>query len=597
MFSCNSEEENRGTATSVTSFTSSASLNETKLAGNGFNVLDVDNDGVANEQDTCPLDPHYSENYPAFYKDKDGDLLGDVNERVDTCSKTAGVVSNYYDEDDTKLQKDFLFTIEVGEGDFFTLPQSEDFEYHFSVCWDNQDLNSDGDKECERFIGKTDQLATHYYPDSGTYQIKINGYFPAIYFGSDAYSALKVISVDQIGANQYRSFKNAFNGTSNMSSFTIGDSDTSRVTDFSNAFKGDSLAKVSTLDLTGLDTSSATNFTSMFNSSTVNGFVLGGLDTSNVVTMNSMFKSINVASLDLTGWDTSSVTNFHEMFRAAVIPNLNLAGLDTSKVKNMIRMFLWSTIPTVDLSTWNTSNITDMTHAFASSNLTSLNLTGSFSTSNVTTMHGTFEYLGATTTVDLSNFDTSKVTSFVNFFKGALITSIDVTSFNTSNATTFSNMFLSNNLASITGLNNPNFDTSKVESFYAMFLNTDATTIDVSNFNTSNANSMQNMFRNTGIAGTLDLSHFDTSNVNSFQEMFRDSVSVTAFDLTGFVLKTDANLYRFLRSVTGTVDVTNWDTTGYYTPTSTIKIIGAGLVIGSQSFEFKTATPVFSKQY
>ena len=68
---------------------------------------------------------------------------------------------------------------------------------------------------------------------------------------------------------------------------------------------------------------------------------LSGLDTSGVTNMSEMFyRCSSLASLDLSGLDTSGVTNMSEMFyRCSSLASLDLSGLDTSGVTNMSNMF------------------------------------------------------------------------------------------------------------------------------------------------------------------------------------------------------------------------------------------------------------------
>lgn len=98
---------------------------------------------------------------------------------------------------------------------------------------------------------------------------------------------------------------------------------------------------VSSIDLSGLDTSEVTNMAYMFA-----GFAssapldLSGLDTSNVTDMNCMFAYYSSPNpLDLSGLNTSNVTDTSYMFSGAEVQSINLSGLDLTSVTNMERMF------------------------------------------------------------------------------------------------------------------------------------------------------------------------------------------------------------------------------------------------------------------
>ena len=141
---------------------------------------------------------------------------------------------------------------------------------------------------------------------------------------------------------------------------------------------------------------------------------LSGLDTSAVTNMSSMFESCSgLTSLNLSGLDTSAVTNMASMFESCSgLTSLNLPGFDTSAVTNMGMMFnKCSKLTSLDLSSFNTSAVTNMSSMFAyCSGLTSLNLTG-FDTSAVTNMDMMFNNCSKLTSLNLSSFDTSAGTS------------------------------------------------------------------------------------------------------------------------------------------------------------------------------------------
>ena len=69
---------------------------------------------------------------------------------------------------------------------------------------------------------------------------------------------------------------------------------------------------------------------------------LSGLDTSRATDVGGMFSGCSsLPSLDLSGWDTSRVTRMDFMFSGcAALPSLDLSGWDTSGVEGMWGMFL-----------------------------------------------------------------------------------------------------------------------------------------------------------------------------------------------------------------------------------------------------------------
>ena len=160
--------------------------------------------------------------------------------------------------------------------------------------------------------------------------------------------------------------------------------------------------------------------------------------------MSSMFYNCSaLTSLDLSGFDTSNVTNVSQMFSGCTaLMSLDLIGFDTSSLTGISSMFFGCTaLTSLDLS-FDTSNVTDMGGMFRDcQSLTSLDLSG-FDTSNVTKMGGMFRGCQSLTSLDLSNFDTSNVIAMYDMFYGCLdLTSLDLSGFDTSKATNTLNMF------------------------------------------------------------------------------------------------------------------------------------------------------------
>ena len=125
-----------------------------------------------------------------------------------------------------------------------------------------------------------------------------------------------------------------------------------------------------------------------------------------------------MTSIDLSALDTSQVTNMDSMFGGgSSLTSLNLRSFDTSKVTNMRNMFAsCSSLTSLDVSNFNTSKVTSMGGMFAlCSRLTSLDISN-FDTSQVTDMSRMFEYCRSLTSLDVSKFDTSQVTNMEYMF-------------------------------------------------------------------------------------------------------------------------------------------------------------------------------------
>ena len=204
--------------------------------------------------------------------------------------------------------------------------------------------------------------------------------------------------------------------------------------------------KMTSIDLSALDTSEVTNMLHMFKGcSSLTSLDVNKFDTSNVTTMSYMFSDCySLTSLDVKNFDTSNVTDMSYMFDYCNgLTSLDVSNFDTSQVTDMSWMFYECThLTSLDLRSFDTSNVTSMSDMFRNcSSLTILDVS-SFDTSKVTDMSAMFEDCSSLTSLDVSNFDTSKVTDIQQMFGGCSnLISLDVSNFDTSNVTYMSSMF------------------------------------------------------------------------------------------------------------------------------------------------------------
>ena len=171
-------------------------------------------------------------------------------------------------------------------------------------------------------------------------------------------------------------------------------------------------AKMTSIDLSALDTSEVTNMNRMFDGcSSLKSLDVSKFDTSKVTNMSAMFyECSSLTSLDLSKFDTSKVTDMSDMFSAGPftpmnIEEINISNFDTSQVIDMSRMFSGcSGLTSLDVSKFNTSQVTNMSSMFGScKGLTSLDLRN-FDTSEVTNMSNMFCDCPAWNTVDQTKF-------------------------------------------------------------------------------------------------------------------------------------------------------------------------------------------------
>ncbi len=285
-----------------------------------------------------------------------------------------------------------------------------------------------------------------------------------------------------------------------------------------------SFSKMTSIDLSALDTSQVTNMSDMFRwCSSLTSLDVSKFDTSQVTVMSYMFDYCeSLTSLDVSNFDTSKVTNMSRMFEdCRSLTSLDVSNFDTSQVTNMNSMFfMCSNLTSLDVSKFDTSNVTNMNSMFfMCSNLTSLDVS-KFDTSNVTNMSIMFDDCSSLTSLDVSKFDTSKVTNMSRMFEEcSSLTSLDLRSFDTSKVTDMSRMF--SRCSSLTSLDVSNFDTSQVTDMSLMFYYCKGlTSLDVSKFNTLQVTDMSDMFCYCESLTSLDVSSFDTSQVTNMNSMF-----------------------------------------------------------------------------
>ena len=316
------------------------------------------------------------------------------------------------------------------------------------------------------------------------------------------------------------------------------------------------LDNVSTLDLSGLDTSNMTSMSRMFyNSKSLTNIDLSGFDTSKVVTMANMFEGCtNLKDLDVSNFKTSNVIYMAGMFEnCSNIENLDLSNFDTSKVTEMGTkssssggMFHGCTnLKSLNLSNFDTSNVVLMGNMFSGcASLESFNLS-SFDTSNIEHMGYMFNACSSLKSLDLSNFNTSRVVDMTRMFTRCYeLSELNITSFDTSKVTSMDSMFLG--CTSLKEINVSNFNTSKVTRMGDMFESCNSLSkLDLSNFDTHNVKIMYYMFNmNTNLKTIYVSDKWDTSNVTESIAMFQRCTSLVGavpFDSS----KTDVSMANY----------------------------------------------------
>ena len=199
-----------------------------------------------------------------------------------------------------------------------------------------------------------------------------------------------------------------------VTSIDLTGADTSKVTDMYDMFCGCESAE--TINLGEMDTSKVTRMDLMFNNCYKLKKIIGldKFDTSSVYTLNGMFASCHtLTSIDISNFDTSKVTDMAGMFGNCIkLENVRgLSDLDVSNVKKMSFMFEGcKAIESLQLQYWDTSKVTTMESMFA--NCTSLKeasfdenaIDAIFQTYNVSTFENMFLNCKSLQTLKLDNF-------------------------------------------------------------------------------------------------------------------------------------------------------------------------------------------------
>ena len=172
------------------------------------------------------------------------------------CDQDSGTgVGTFFSE--TCMRAPFVSTWKTTtSSETITLPLRSGFTYNFTVDWGDGTGTS-------TVTAYDDPNRSHQYTTAGTYQIFIEGSMESFYFNNGG-SKDKIISVDLFGNMGWVDLDNAFQGCTNLESFSGGY--TSNVTTMSHMFEGSSSLKG--LDLSDFNTTSVSVMDNMFQNTT-----------------------------------------------------------------------------------------------------------------------------------------------------------------------------------------------------------------------------------------------------------------------------------------------------------------------------------------
>jgi len=209
--------------------------------------------------------------------------------------------------DNTGTSSDAQFTIPTNGGG-----------YNYTVKTVEHDLT-----------GQTGNV-TLTFASAGTYDIKIGGTFPTIYFNNGGDKS-KLVDIKQWGTQVWNSFFVSFRGCNNFVGTFTDKPDLSGVISIRAMFVD---ASSFNQDISSWDVSSVTDIGFMFRSATDFNQNIGSWDVSSVTDMGDMFRNASDFNQDIGGWDVSSVTDMVRMFRDASDFNQDIGSWDINQVTN-----------------------------------------------------------------------------------------------------------------------------------------------------------------------------------------------------------------------------------------------------------------------
>ena len=258
-----------------------------------------------------------------------------------------------------------------------TIPTFPGRVYNYSVDW--------GDGNIDTLV--TGDI-THTYASQDTYQVRITGLFPSIYFNNSG-DKEKILSIEQWGDNPWTYFNRSFFGCSelNISNPLVGTPNLAKVNSAYDLFR-DASSYTGTF-IQNWDVLTISNMDYMFrNASSFQGD-LSQWDVSNVKTMFGMFQDASLFDADISNWNVSNVTTMRQLFVNVTSFNSDISNWDVSKVNSMQNMFSGASLFNADIGGWNVSNVNNMTGMFNSASSFDQNL-ASWDMSNVTNMFDMF---------------------------------------------------------------------------------------------------------------------------------------------------------------------------------------------------------------
>ena len=248
------------------------------------------------------------------------------------------------------VNEPFITSWRIGDDKSITLFTNPEYAYNYKVDWGDgitsENITSD---------------AVHTYAESGYYEVKIFGQFPAPFMAKNYLKGggpeKRMESILQWGDNEWESFYAAFAGT-HVLSLAKDIPNLSKVTNMNSMFSNCWNLRVDNID--AWDVSNVTDMSKMFAGCTNFNGDIGNWDVSHVVDMSNMFRLAQFFNQDISKWDVSSVKSMFQMFAITYHFNADISAWDVSNVENFGSMFFSSMVFNQDIGNWDMSSATNM---------------------------------------------------------------------------------------------------------------------------------------------------------------------------------------------------------------------------------------------
>jgi surface protein len=436
--------------------------------------------------------------------------------------------------------------------------------------------------DSQTIAGNTGNL-TIAFPSAGTYDVKITGDFPRIFFNNGG-DRLKLLEVKQWGTITWTSFSAAFSGCSNVIFSNI--QDVPRLSPGVSARFGFAFRFCSSLTTIGRlnewDMSKTNTIDYMFQNCPNFNQNVGGWNTSNITNFSYAFGNCGVfnngGSPDINNWNTSSATTLAALFQNCLNFNQPVGNWNTSNVTDMGSTFYGCTPFNQNLSSWNTSKVTNFSSMFyLDVNYNNLGDSGinNWDVSKCINFNSMFlnaykfnQPLGNWNFSTISNFTLSSTLSGTREFDQNL------SSWNLNRCTTLNSTFASClvfNNGGDAGINN--WDVQNVTSLSGTFIDNRLFNQPLNSWNTAKVTDMNNTFNGCWVFNQ-PLNLWNTSLVTGMGGMFRYARAFNQ-NIGAWNVTKNRNFAYFTQSIPagvfnngGSPDINNW----ILNPTQTISM-------------------------